>query len=722
MRTTGTSWRRVLWIPLLCAIAVSTGPTAQDFSQIPPQYSDARTIRPVYGTITVTLEARGQVKEREDTTTAVSVRAQKVIEYTPEESTARLSAAGRATAVTVYPGPPRKTEREETTYALDTADREFRSPPDAPLGLELVASQEAQSAYFAIEQWTFGVKARSVVTNTEGETSTADLDWTWHVRVPHHTRASPPLEAAADDAVALGGIVEVPGADGRTSGSYTVPILFGRGYGADTPPMLKKQGLLDDEYAGFVPGTITVAWSLSPAPPDVEAVFELTDTAYDQWRPWPGPDENTAGDTLTVFARIHKRDEPDEPASQRATFRFELAEVSKEPGVCVNWPTARPQPEPQFDLRIEQAGNPQLTLESALVARSKDGLESAQVVISSFDGAAWGRLRITAILDDGTEVRAHLKGDRSVTALTIPKDDDENHIADVWEKALGVSGEDASADEDATPPPSEHPGDGFSNFEEYRGFWVQGEFVHTNPNLKDLFIHDAANLGIGSFGVTGLAVHLIREEEYGQEGTDANHNPNIVNVNRERATRGSQHLLKMVSEGIPGKYGEKTGNAIGPPALAPLVRIDVVKSRAAGDEFGLGPAFLDWVIAHELLHGCGVSHHGEQNYRVSEVDGPGGKVPDKALIARVGGPHSGAMNCLMRYISEAKYYELEGGQFSWRTPLGLVKTGEFYNVDDPGTTLCETQGAGSDGVAPKLGLAEKGECRKQLNVNDNPRQ
>jgi hypothetical protein len=723
MPTSRTTWLRALWIPLFCAISVSIAPTAQDFSRIPPQYPDARTIR-LFGTITVTLTARGTVREAEDTTATVSVRAQQIIEYTPEGSTTRLSATGRATAVTKH---PESTERENTTYTLDPEDRERRSPGDTVRGLEMLASLERQAGYFSIDQWTIGVQSHTTVTTSEGGRLTTDVPLTWHIRVPNHTRESAPLEAAADDAVTLGGFVEVPGADGRTTGSHTVPILFGRVFGADTPPMLKKLGMLDGEYPGFVPGTITVTWALAPEAPDTEAVFELTDTAYDQWRPWPGPDENTAGDTLTFFARIHKRDEPDEPASQRATFKFELTDVTKEPGVCMNWPTARPQPAPQFDLRIEQARNPELRLESTQVAKSKDGLESAEVVVSSFDGAAWGRLRVTAILDDGTEVPAHLKDDRSVSALTIPKDDGDNHISDVWEKNFGVAGSDDSADEDATPPPAEHPGDGFSNYEEYRGFWVQGEFVSTNPNIKDLFIHDAANLGIGVFGVAGLAVHLVKEEEYGQEGGDANHNPNVVNGNRGRATRGPQHLLKMVNEHLADAYGEGTGDTIGSPALTPLVRIDVTRGQNAAAEFQLGPEFLAWVIAHELAHGCSIRHHGSGDYPVSAVgmsqapDGSGGAplAPEKAFVAAIGGQHSGATDCIMRYFTGPNYYERPaGGAFFWQTPSGGIRSGDLYFVGKPGTSLCLTKGAGR----AQVGDALVGECRNQLNVNDNPKQ
>jgi hypothetical protein len=705
---------RALWMALLCAISVSIAPTAQDLSRIPPQYPDGRTIR-LFGTITVTLTARGTVKEAEDTTATVSVRAQQIHEYMPEGSTIRLSATGRATVVTKH---PESTETENTTYTLDPEDRESRSP-GAARGLEILASLERQAGYFSITQWTFAVQSHSTFTTSEGGRLTTDGPLTWHIRVPNHTRESAPLEAAADYAVTLGGFVEVAGADGRTAGSHTVPILFGRGFGADTPPMLKKAGLLDSEYPGWVPGTITVAWSLAPTAPDTEAIFEPRGQAYYHWRPYPGADEDTAGDTLTFSARIHKRGDPDEPASQRATFKFELTDVTKEPGVCVNWPADTRRPEPQFDLRIEQARNPELTLESPLVARSKEGLESAEVVISSFDGAAWGRLQVTAILDDGTEVRAHLKDDRSVSALTIPKDDDENHISDVWEKAFGVAGSDASADEDATPPPAEHPGDGFSIFEEYRGFWVQGEFIETQPEVKDLFIHDDANVGIGFFGATELAVHLVKEEEYGHEGGDPEeHNIKVVNANRSRATRGPQHLLKLLNVALPDAYGRAFGGP-GVPASIVAVLIDVEKCRKAGRELGFGQAFLDNTVAHELSHGCSVFHHGSGDYDISEIFGPGGKITEKLSVARRGGPHSGAMDCLTRYNSDVTVYEKPRGKLWWRAPSGEMVHGEIYGADPPGTTLCETKGAGSDGVPPKVGPADRGECRKQLNVNDN---
>ena len=254
-----------------------------------------------------------------------------------------------------------------------------------------------------------------------------------------------------------------------------------------------------------------------------------------------------------------------------------------------------------------------------------------------------------------------------------------------------------------------------------RGFWIQGDFFDTNPKVKDLFICDAAEVGIGFFGATDLTVHFLKDDEYGQEGGDPNHNTNVVNVNRDRATRGAQHLLKIVNESMPGVYGEASGGP-GVPASISLVRIDVERNRTAGRDQGCGQAFLDNTVAHELSHGCNVYHHGSGNYHVSEIGGPDGKDTGRFSVARRGGQHSGAMDCFMRYTSDVTVYETPGGSLWWRTPSGQFVNGAVYQADAPGTILCVTKGAGSDGVPPKVGLAERGECRTQLTVNDHEKQ
>jgi hypothetical protein len=75
--------------------------------------------------------------------------------------------------------------------------------------------------------------------------------------------------------------------------------------------------------------------------------------------------------------------------------------------------------------------------------------------------------------------------------FVIPRDDDNDGIADHWE-ALNCPNGDcvADADIDVGPDPlSPYMGDGLSNFDEYRGFMVGGKIVRGNPMVKDFFIH-----------------------------------------------------------------------------------------------------------------------------------------------------------------------------------------------------------------------------------------
>ena len=61
-------------------------------------------------------------------------------------------------------------------------------------------------------------------------------------------------------------------------------------------------------------------------------------------------------------------------------------------------------------------------------------MKESSVKITSYDWGAYGKLKVTVDYDDGHEENAHVLGDTSKQELTIPKDDNGNHIADFWEK------------------------------------------------------------------------------------------------------------------------------------------------------------------------------------------------------------------------------------------------------------------------------------------------
>ena len=74
----------------------------------------------------------------------------------------------------------------------------------------------------------------------------------------------------------------------------------------------------------------------------------------------------------------------------------------------------------------------------------------------------------------------------------IPLDDDNNGLPDAgWTTPNGhvdTSGIQATDDVDATPAGPTQLGDGFSAYEEYRGFFVHGNYERLDPQTRDVFI------------------------------------------------------------------------------------------------------------------------------------------------------------------------------------------------------------------------------------------
>jgi len=439
-------------------------------------------------------------------------------------------------------------------------------------------------------------------------------------------------------------------------------------------------------------------------------------------------DQKKPGNTIEVKARVHKKDDPKTPFYKKARFKFQLINVSKEQGVCLNWP-GEDNATHDYDLKIEPKSNDSLKVAGdGQSAESAAGQNESSVTITSYDWGAYGKLKVTVVFDDGSEDTAHVLGDRSKQALTIPKDDNGNHIADFWEKHYAGGSSDAKADDDLVPIGNTDKGDGLSFYEEYRGFRVQSEHIRTSPIEKDLFVRDDNNLTIGYFAQSGLIVHLIEDSEYEDESLSSSAtNAWVINNNRGSDTCGQQHILRMWNENMPGLYGLADGTGPGTPKKTKAVKIDVARCLTRSDQK------LQATIAHELSHGCNVWHHGDNDYKVAEVESlmPNGTwakytSDEPWTISIQGGQESGVEECIMRY-DEASYYETPTGSCRWKKPPdGALQRGEPYgSPENPGTIFCEKKDGtgvnapkGYRGVS-KAGNASKGNCKSQFCVNDN---
>ncbi len=470
-------------------------------------------------------------------------------------------------------------------------------------------------------------------------------------------------------------------------------------------------------------GTSTeiITWNISHRPSDVEAVIVPPDN-YDSWIPEGGENEDTPANTIVVRARVHKKGQPKKASPQAAKFKFQLVEVSKEQGVCLNWPR---EGKSDFDLKIQPELNDQFKVASdGQSAESKGNLKESSVIITSYDWGAYGKLKVTAIYEDGHEEEAHVEGDASKGALTIPKDDNGNHIADFWEKHYAGGKSDAKADDDLIPIGDSDKGDGLSLYEEYRGFRVQGEHVRTNPILKDLFIYDPETLGLGLFSESELTTHIVDWNEFKMEGGATN--PRVINFNRGFGTRGPQHVLRLKNEVMPGLYGLADGTGPGPPKTCSMVKIDVATCLSASVQR------LSWTIAHELAHACNVWHHGDIDYNISkwrelQPDGTWGvwlEYPDGSTlgVAAPGGQESGVEECIMRYTGTSRY-ESAAGPLQWQKDGALIRGAKYPPYEPPGTIFCDqVEGTGVNaprwGGGAKVGNASRGKCKSQFCVND----
>lgn len=315
---------------------------------------------------------------------------------------------------------------------------------------------------------------------------------------------------------------------------------------------------------------------------DLEAVI-LKPRGYESWLPIAGPDQSLPGtNPVAVVAELRLRGTQAPPPVRRARFRFELVEVSKEPGLCLNAP-AKAAARADFDLGLAQPGG--IAPGSPRQRYETENLSTdAQAVVLCYDHGAFARLRVTAITDTGEEIPAHVEGDPGLATLTLPQDENDNRIADAWEQEQGTWGEVQNPKWDESNLPDDHEvnGDGISLYEKYRGFMFAGRHERLQARCKHVFVYDPdglvhANLdSVMSFQTASfLRVRFVEDETWTGPGP-AGSDKRIVNFNTSGHGHAvDQHALhvRMVNSKSPtladdfqklwkAKYGQKLNRNI----------------------------------------------------------------------------------------------------------------------------------------------------------------
>jgi hypothetical protein len=412
---------------------------------------------------------------------------------------------------------------------------------------------------------------------------------------------------------------------------------------------------------------------------------------------------------------------------------FELLNVSAEKGVCMNDPVPNDADECR-DLKLKKEENHEAfddkkaagkctQKEMFLQARTQKPEKEYSLKVYSMDFGSYGFLRSFANVNKGG--KDSIRGEKPVyisipaheahelrhpqgrakrnryndNRVTIPYDIDENQIADNgWTAKGGVRVKDPpvqNEDEDNKPVGDGFKGDGLSTYQEYRGFKVlinkEVKHIRTNTEVKDIFIRNRDDLSLTLYAlVSELDVHEINENQYGAD------NYRVVNFNNSRNTHVvDQRGLKLINA---GNHGTLLGIAESEAPLEATIpnfekeirvyrtRVDqVCQIRNIPD----CNAKLAAVVAHELLHGNNVCHHGEPR---KNVEGD---------YDRIHGLRSGNVSCVMRYDN-----------------VGTILRG--FNPEAPGSSLCDSAaGTGYNANNQNYGNAaeNRGNCKGQLRIS-----
>jgi hypothetical protein len=288
----------------------------------------------------------------------------------------------------------------------------------------------------------------------------------------------------------------------------------------------------------------------------------------------------------------------------------------------------------------------------------------------------------------------------------IPRDDNNNNIPDdmTYYDDTGAGEEGARKDENEFPSGDGSNGDGFTVYEEYRGFIIEDgskpdHHKRTDSVWKTVFVYlpksdqyyDQLRPHVDGPGAyfrqTGLDVYVITAKKYVEMEADG-----TVEVNKNRGwARGTpdkqacaQHAIWLQGREMGAKDGQMYGRVVGyacwksldgpnPNPNPPLN--DAEKGKAQDLAAWMDPDFpperpgtpgdhthicinvpkcqrlaaaaadrLNQIVAHELGHAVKISHHGEGGFHV-HADGT--KACWRALLT------SGDVDCVMRYDSIA---------------------------------------------------------------------
>ena len=433
--------------------------------------------------------------------------------------------------------------------------------------------------------------------------------------------------------------------------------------------------------------TTSINWhlsaSLSDKPMKYEAILSPVDKeTYTNWLP-KGPKPEGNGQEKDVNRKPRGNDIAfkiivrDKATKELATMpwkaKFYLTENSHYKGWCTNYPVKSDDETP--DLRFVSNDAAQrfeyIDDTSAITIKS---VQDKNVTLICYDYAAYANLNADVTMEDGTKIETHVEDHSdSVSTLTIPLDDNGNHIADAWEKNKPFDGKPPTWDEDPKPAKQKRNGDGYTMFEEYRGFIVlkevgnlppnptNKEFIRLDPNTKDCFVYDQTDSFFKYYAPTNIAQvqwHYLDKTLFEFKEKEDSPETNWMNYNTPNEyAYAKQYALYLFAEEYKGDFVGEAGETVprkGFPGnghhglychfsyAASVAEANIFLGHCSDPAKIAAMAERDFnqTVLHEVGHFIGINHHSRLQYN-DKTDG----FDDE--WSRFFGVHT----CVMRYYS-----------------------------------------------------------------------
>lgn len=424
---------------------------------------------------------------------------------------------------------------------------------------------------------------------------------------------------------------------------------------------------------------------------------------YAQWFPKPYvADANLAkilgvaphDESLALTVHVRVKTAEGQPV-KKVFMDLRLKDLSKNKGYAANYPLKAEQ---VVGLRFlpDQPGLDDVSNgdTSAPHLRTHERVSELTVKVVANEPGAFGNLEVVSEDLDGTAALYKPTGENY---LRVPKDDNGNKVADGWEQAQGVRPNlPATWDEDESPQGQRRNGDGYTLYEEYRGFVVlkdQGssELTHlrTDWNSKDIFIWDKDGI-IKTYyephnaEAARLVLHYV-DGGLMKQAQNADPDHRWMNFNTDPQLRYARQygVIALIDNALTDKKGQPIDGGASPwggvnnnatyfQAMRSFYEIRVNFKNSASKftglgspEFGFTPKEVDAVILgerydlviHEFGHQIGIRHHFPKgvtfDYAAPKYT-PEGKLDWPETIPSQA---EGVTDCVMRYYSQADVNE-----------------------------------------------------------------